>query len=160
MDGITNSKSMSLSKLRELVMDREAWFTTVQGVAKHSTVRTHILNYCCCSVVSDSAMSWTEARQASLSFTISWSLIKLMPIELMMSSNHLILCWPLLLLPSIFLSIRVSSNELVLRISAQRTNSLEKTLTLGGLAWLESNRKTMLLRLWRNWNLRTFLVNV
>ena len=79
--------------------------------AKHSTVRTHILNYCCCSVISDSAMSWTEARQASLSFTISWSLIKLMPIELMMSSNHLILCWPLLLLLSVFPSIRVYSNE-------------------------------------------------
>ena len=83
-----------------------------------------------------------------------------MSIKLVMPSNHLILCWPLLLLPSIFLSIRVSSNELVLRISAQRTNSLEKTLTLGGLAWLESNRKTMLLRLRRNWNLHTFLVNV
>ena len=83
-----------------------------------------------------------------------------MSIKVVMPSNHLILCWPLLLLPSIFLSIRVYSNELVLRISAQRTNSLEKTLMLGRLAWLESNRKTMLLRLWRNWNLHTFLINV
>ena len=60
------------------------------------------------------ATPWTAACQASLSFTISQSLIKLMSIELVMSSNHLILCHPLLLLPSIFPSIRVFSNELVL----------------------------------------------
>ena len=62
------------------------------------------------------ATPWTEARQASLSFTISWSLLKLMSIELIMASNHLILCRPLLLLPSIFPSIRVFSNESVLCI--------------------------------------------
>ena len=55
---------------------------------------------------------WTIARQASLSFTIFWSLLKLMSIESVMSSNHLILCRPLLLL-SIFPSIRVFSNESV-----------------------------------------------
>ena len=60
--------------------------------------------------------SLTAARWASLSFTISWSLLKLMSFELVMSSNHLILCRPLLLLPSIFPSIRVLSNELVLHI--------------------------------------------
>ena len=49
-------------------------------------------------------------------FTNSWSLLKIMPIESVMSSNHLILCHPLLFLPSIFPSIRVFSNELVLRI--------------------------------------------
>ena len=54
--------------------------------------------------------------QSSLSFTISWSLLKLMSIELVMPSNHLILCCPLLLLPSVFLSIRVFSNESGLRI--------------------------------------------
>ena len=59
---------------------------------------------------------WTAARQASLSITNSWSLLKLMSIELVMPSNHLILCCPLLLLPSIFPSIRVFSNESVLRI--------------------------------------------
>ena len=59
---------------------------------------------------------WTESRQASMSFTISWSLLKLMSIELRMPSNHLIFCSPLLLLPSIFSSIRVISNELVLHI--------------------------------------------
>ena len=59
---------------------------------------------------------WTAAHQASLSFTISWSLLKLMSIESVMPSNHLILCRPLLLLPSIFPSIRVFSNESALRI--------------------------------------------
>ena len=54
---------------------------------------------------------WTAAYQVSLSFTVSQSLLKLMSIESMMPSNHLILCFPLLLLPSIFPSIRVFSNE-------------------------------------------------
>ena len=59
---------------------------------------------------------WTEAGQASLSLTISWSLLKLMSIESVMPSNHLILCHPLLLLPSIFPSIRVFPSESVLCI--------------------------------------------
>ena len=58
------------------------------------------------------ATPWTAARQASLSFTISGSLLKLMSTESVMPSNHLILCYPLLLLPSVFPSIRVFSNEL------------------------------------------------
>ena len=62
------------------------------------------------------ATPWTAAHQVSLSLTISWSLLKLMAIDLMMLSNHLILCHPLLLLPSIFPSIRVSSSESLLRI--------------------------------------------
>ena len=62
------------------------------------------------------ATSWTAARQASLSITNSWSLLKLMSIESVMPSNHLILCCPLLLLPSIFPSIKVFSNESVLHI--------------------------------------------
>ena len=62
------------------------------------------------------ATPWTAARQASLSITNSQSLLKLMSIESVMPSNHLILCHPLLLLPSIFPSIRVFSNESVLRI--------------------------------------------
>ena len=66
-------------------------------------------------VMSNSVTPWTAARQASLSFTISWSLLKLMSIESVMPFNHLILCHPLLFLPSIFLSIRVFSNESVLR---------------------------------------------
>ena len=59
---------------------------------------------------------WTAAHQASLSIANSWSLPKLMSIELVMPSNHLILCHPLLLPPSIFPSIRVFSNESVLLI--------------------------------------------
>ena len=68
------------------------------------------------SVVSNSSTPWTAARQASLSITNSQSPPKPMSIELVMPSNHLILSRPLLLLPSIFPSISVFSNELVLRI--------------------------------------------
>ena len=71
------------------------------------------------SVVSDSLGPHGQqhpGHQASLCITNSWSLLKLMSIELVMPSNHLILSHPLLLLPSIFPSIRVFSNELVLRI--------------------------------------------
>ena len=68
------------------------------------------------SCVQHFATPWSAACQASMSFTITWSLLKLMSIELVMPSNHLILCCPLLLLPSIFPSIRVFSNESVLLI--------------------------------------------
>ena len=64
----------------------------------------------------DSAILWSAACQASLSFTIFWSLLKLMSIESVMPPNHLILCHPLLLTPSIFPSIWVFSNELALCI--------------------------------------------
>ena len=62
------------------------------------------------------ATPWTAAFQASLSITNSWSLLKLMSIKSVMPSNHLILCHPLLLLPSIFPSIRVFSSDSVLHI--------------------------------------------
>ena len=62
------------------------------------------------------ATPWTAAHQASLSITKSWSLLKLMSIESVMPSNHLNLCLPLLLPPSIFSNIRVFSNESVLHI--------------------------------------------
>ena len=68
------------------------------------------------SVMSDSAVPKSAARQASLSFNISDSFLKLMSIESVMPSNHLILCRPLLLSPSIFPSIRVFSSESALRI--------------------------------------------
>ena len=72
------------------------------------TVHIHQQDVCCSvALVSDSL--WVH--QASLSFTISWSLLKLMSIESVIPSNHLILCWPLFLLTSIFSSIRVFSNE-------------------------------------------------
>ena len=62
------------------------------------------------------ATLWTAAHQASLSFTISWSLLKLVSIESVVPSNHLIICHPLFFLPSIFPSIRVFSNESALCI--------------------------------------------
>ena len=72
----------------------------------------------CCSVAQSELFvtPWTAARRACLSFTISQSLLKLMSTESVMPSNHLILCRPLLLLPSIFPSIRVFSSELALHI--------------------------------------------
>ena len=66
------------------------------------------------SVISDSATPWTAACKAFLSITNSQSLLKLMSIELVMPSNHLILCCPLLLPPSMFPSIRVFSNKSVI----------------------------------------------
>ena len=74
---------------------------------------------CCCSVAKSCPTvcnPWTVAGQTSPSFTVFQSLLKLMLIESMMPSNHLILCCPLLLPPSIFPSIMVFSNESVLRI--------------------------------------------
>ena len=73
---------------------------------------------CCCSVTQSClfVIPWTAAHQASLSLTISQSLLKLISFESVMPSNHLILCRPLLLLPLIFPSIRVFSNESVLGI--------------------------------------------
>ena len=73
----------------------------------------------CCSLAEPCRLfvtPWTAACQTSLSFTISQSLLKLMSIESVMPSNHLILCRPLLLLPSTFPSIRVLSNESTLHI--------------------------------------------
>ena len=72
-----------------------------------------------CSDVSDSVIPWTAAHQASLSFTISWSLLKFMSIASMMPSNHLILYHLLFLLPSIFPSINVFSNESTFPSSGQ-----------------------------------------
>ena len=66
--------------------------------------------------MSNSATPWTAERQTALSITNSQHLLKLMSINLVMPSNHLILCHPLLLLPSVFPSIRVFSNESVLHI--------------------------------------------
>ena len=72
---------------------------------------------------------WTVAHQASLSFAISQSLLELMSIESVMPSNHLILCHPLLLMPSIFPSISVFSNELALCIRWQKYWSLSISLS-------------------------------
>ena len=95
---------------------------------------TFVLSHCCTvmllSHVQHFATPWTAARQASLSFTISWSLLKLMFIKPMMPSNHLILCCPLLLLPSIFPSIRIFSSESAPRIRWPRSRSFSFSISL------------------------------
>ena len=85
------------------------------GSKRHCFTKWNSVQFSC-SVVSDSVTPWTAAHQASLSITNSQSLLKLMSMESVMPSNHLILCRPLLLLPSVFPSIRVFSNESVLCI--------------------------------------------
>ena len=92
------------------------------------------------------ATPWTAACQASLSINNSQSQLKLMSIEFMMPSNHLILCWPLLLLPSIFPSIRVYSNESVLTWDGQSIGvsasasilpmNIQDWLSLGWTGWI------------------------
>ena len=152
---ITDLMDMSLSKLQELVMDREAWRAAVHGVTKSQTwlsdwiepttwfLHNITLNqeaHCrgknnlqkevtlpgvrllfSCSVVSDSL--WPHGLQharlpcpSSCSPPASWSLLKLLSIESVTASNYLILCRSLLLLPSVFPSIRVFFNESVLCI--------------------------------------------
>ena len=76
------------------------------------------------------ATPWTAARQASLSFTLFQSLLKPMSIELMMASNHLILCHALLLLPSIFPSIRVFSIELAVCTGSQSIGASASVLPM------------------------------
>ena len=156
LDSITDLMDVSLSELREFVMDREAWCAAIHGVAKSRTRLSdwtepnwrpyHPSLHCPAGCVishdwfclwkmallgDDHFLSekwdygcvlitwscwlfetpWTAAHQTSLSFTTSWSLLKCMSIELVMPSTHLILVHPLLLLPSIFPSIRVFPNE-------------------------------------------------
>ena len=93
-----------------------------------------LFNMCFCCSVAQSCLAlcdlWTAARQAALSFTISQSLLRLMSIKSVMPSNHLILCHPLLLLPSIFPSIRVFSNELSLHIGWPKYWSFSFSISL------------------------------
>ena len=81
------------------------YFSNFQGTVSSVQLLSHV------QLFGVAGTPWTAARQASLSITNSWSLLKLVSIESVMPSNHLILCCHLLLLPSIFPSIRVFSNE-------------------------------------------------
>ena len=103
------------------------------------------------------ATPWTAACQASLSITISWNLLKLISIDLVMPSNHLILCCPLLFPPSIFLSIRVFSHESVLSnesvlhirlskywsfsFSINPSNNTQDCFPLGWTGWISLQSK-------------------
>ena len=97
------------------------------------------------------ATPWTAAHQASMSIANSRSLLKLMSIELVMPSNYLILCHPLLLLPSLFPSIRVFSNESVLwnrwakywsfSFSIGTSNEFQYWFPLGWTGWISSQSK-------------------
>ena len=84
---------------------------TLQMMQSHNTFCSSFSHSCVRLFVAP----WTAARQASLSSTVSWSLLEFMSIETVMSSNHLVLCCPLLL-PSIFPRIRIFSNESALHI--------------------------------------------
>ena len=94
--------------------------------------------------MSDSATPWTAAHQASLSISNSWSLLKLLSIESVMPSNHPVLCHPLLLLPSIFPSIRVFSNESVLSIRWPKYQSFSFSIS-------PSNEHSGLISFWIDW---------
>ena len=103
------------------IMNEYSWKWTITMNSKKQSTGAYLFLQCFSSVQSLStiwlfASPWTAARQASLSITNSQSLLKLMSIESVMLSSHLILCRPLLLLPSIFPSIKVFSNESVLHI--------------------------------------------
>ena len=98
----------------DLPLSLEIWWSS--GMLYLSLVTIVLLWVWSLSRVPLFVTPWTTAHQASLSFTISRSLLKLMPIESVMPSNHLILCWPLLFLPSIFPSIRVFSEESALHV--------------------------------------------
>ena len=82
------------------------------------------------SAMSDSPTPWNAEPQVSLSFTTSQSLLRFMSIELVMAFSHLMLCWPLLLLPSIFPRIRVFSNELALCIRWPKYLSFNFSISL------------------------------
>ena len=104
------------------------------------------------SVESDSATPWTAARQASLSITNSRRLLKLMSIESVMPSNHLILCGPLLLPPSIFPSIRVFSNESALRIRWPKycsfSSSISRSSEYSGLIFFRMDQLDLIAVQW------------
>ena len=82
---------------------------------------------------------WTAEHQVSLSFTVSWSLLRFMSTELVMLSNHLVLCYPLLLLPSVFPSIRVFSKESALCIKGPSIVASASVLPVNIQSWFPLN---------------------
>ena len=96
------------------------------------------------SLVWPFVIQWMAAHQASLSITNSWSLLKLMSVESVIPSNHLILCHPLLLLPSLFPSIGVFSNELALHIRWPKYWSFSFSIS-------PSNEYSGLISFWIDW---------
>ena len=124
LDGMTDSMDVSLSELQEMVMDREAWRAAIPAVAKSRTW------------LSDWTELKTAACQAFLFFTIFWTLLRLMYIESMMPSNHLILCCPLSLQFSIFPSIRVFFSENYLSISISPSNEYSGSISFR-IDWLD-----------------------
>ena len=95
------------------ILQPPKWFLKCAHIKLHSLCCKVLC--CLVSCVCLFAIPWAAACQASLSFTISQSFLKLMPIELVMPSHHLTLCCPLLLLPSVFPGIRAFSIESALR---------------------------------------------
>ena len=112
LGGITESMDMGLGGLRELVMDREVWRAAVHGVRHNWVTELYCTEHRKIHgelSVSHRVLCMCVLRLPIL--TVSWSLLKFMSLELVMLSNHLILCHPLLLLSSFFPSIRVFPNE-------------------------------------------------
>ena len=115
LNNITNLTDMKLGKIWEIVRDWKAWCIAVHGIAKSQT-QLRFSSVQSLSHVWLFETPWTATCQPSLSFTIYQSLLTLMSIESVMLPNHLILWHLLLLLPSIFPSIRVFFNESALCI--------------------------------------------
>ena len=124
---------------------KKDWRQEEKGMAEDEISSVQSLNH-----VRLFATPWAAACWASLTITKSWSLLKLTYIELVMPSNHLILCLPLLLLPSIFPSIRVFYSELVLCIRWPKywsfsfsisPSSKYSGLPLGGTSWISLQSK-------------------
>ena len=124
---VTESQEAAPLTLHSLGHTGSAWTSAREGYPRGTNTSRHGSSrpsgkLVCCSITRfclTHCNPWTAARQASLSFTVSQSLLKLMSIESVMPSNHLILCCPHLHLSSLFPSIRVFSSELALRIRGQ-----------------------------------------
>ena len=108
---------------------------TILGVLKQFPFNLVVLIVQSLSSIWLFATPRTAAHHAPLSFSISWSFLKLVSTESMMPPNHLILCRPLLLLPSIFSSIRVFSNELALHIRWQNIGASASILPMNIQSW-------------------------